>query len=118
MNIVVLLKVVPDVVEELEIAPCWSELDTEFEQFCIGRPAEEMPQITSRICGVCPTAHHMASVKALDQVFHAGPPPGRFANSCTAPSFWKITRFISISWVGRISSSVPMHRPGSETSSE
>ncbi len=32
-----------------------------FEQFVVGRPAEEMPQITSRICGVCPTAHHMAS---------------------------------------------------------
>ena len=32
-----------------------------FEQFCVGRPAEDMPVITSRICGVCPEAHHMAS---------------------------------------------------------
>ena len=32
-----------------------------FEVFSLGRPAEDMPQITSRICGVCPTAHHMAS---------------------------------------------------------
>ncbi|HDM23353.1 MAG TPA: Ni/Fe hydrogenase subunit alpha, partial [Candidatus Bathyarchaeota archaeon] len=32
-----------------------------FEQFCIGRPVEEMPRITSRICGVCSWAHHMAS---------------------------------------------------------
>jgi F420-non-reducing hydrogenase large subunit len=32
-----------------------------FETFCIGRPSEEMPRITERICGVCPTAHHMAS---------------------------------------------------------
>lgn len=46
-----------------------------FEQFCVGRPAEEMPQITSRICGVCPTAHHMASVKALDSLFQVEPPP-------------------------------------------
>ena len=46
-----------------------------FEQFCVGRPAEEMPQITSRICGVCPTAHHMASVKALDKLFKVEPPP-------------------------------------------
>jgi F420-non-reducing hydrogenase large subunit len=46
-----------------------------FEKFCEGRPAEDMPQITSRICGVCPTAHHMASVKALDQVFGVEPPP-------------------------------------------
>jgi F420-non-reducing hydrogenase large subunit len=45
-----------------------------FEQFCIGRPAEEMPVITSRICGVCPEAHHMAAAKALDGVFAADPP--------------------------------------------
>ena len=25
-----------------------------FEQFCVGRPVEEMPRITNRICGVCP----------------------------------------------------------------
>ncbi|MHA1691188.1 MAG: Ni/Fe hydrogenase subunit alpha, partial [Candidatus Heimdallarchaeaceae archaeon] len=30
-----------------------------FERFCIGRLAEEMPRITPRICGVCPSAHHM-----------------------------------------------------------
>ena len=40
-----------------------------FEVFALGRPAEEMPQITSRICGVCPTAHHMASVKCLDHLY-------------------------------------------------
>jgi F420-non-reducing hydrogenase large subunit len=45
-----------------------------FEQFCVGRPAEEMPIITNRICGVCPEAHHMASAKALDQVFGVEPP--------------------------------------------
>jgi len=46
-----------------------------FETFCIGRPAEEMPQITSRICGVCPTAHHMAATKALDDLYQVQPPP-------------------------------------------
>lgn len=46
-----------------------------FEEFVKGRPAEDMPQITSRICGVCPTAHHMASTKALDGVFGVTPPP-------------------------------------------
>lgn len=46
-----------------------------FEAFCVGRPAEEMPQITSRICGVCPTAHHMAATKALDDLYHVEPPP-------------------------------------------
>src|SRR5271157_5131896 len=46
-----------------------------FEQFCVGRPVEEMPRITTRICGVCPEAHHMASAKACDAVFHVDPPP-------------------------------------------
>lgn len=46
-----------------------------FEVFSIGRPAEEMPQITSRICGVCPTAHHMAATKALDDLYQVEPPP-------------------------------------------
>jgi F420-non-reducing hydrogenase large subunit len=34
-----------------------------------------MPQITSRICGVCPTAHHMAATKALDDLYRVEPPP-------------------------------------------
>ncbi len=46
-----------------------------FERFCVGRPAEDMPNITNRICGVCPEAHHMASTKALDAMFHVDPPP-------------------------------------------
>jgi F420-non-reducing hydrogenase large subunit len=46
-----------------------------FEQFAVGRPAEEMPRITPRICGVCPTAHHMASTKTLDDLFKVEPPP-------------------------------------------
>jgi len=46
-----------------------------FEKFCQGRPAEDMPQITSRICGVCPTAHHMAGAKALDDLYKVDPPP-------------------------------------------
>jgi F420-non-reducing hydrogenase large subunit len=46
-----------------------------FERFCVGRPVEEMPRITTRICGVCPEAHHMASAKACDAVFHVNPPP-------------------------------------------
>ncbi|PKK85026.1 MAG: Ni/Fe hydrogenase subunit alpha [candidate division Zixibacteria bacterium HGW-Zixibacteria-1] len=46
-----------------------------FERFAQGRPAEDMPQITSRICGVCPTAHHMAGTKALDDLYKVEPPP-------------------------------------------
>jgi len=45
-----------------------------FEKFAEGRPAEEMPRITPRICGVCPTAHHMASTKTLDDLFKVTPP--------------------------------------------
>ncbi len=44
-----------------------------FEKFCEGRPAEDMPQITQRICGVCPEAHHLASTKALDNLFKVEP---------------------------------------------
>ena len=40
-----------------------------FEKFCIGRPVEEMPRIVTRICGICPWAHHMASAKAADALF-------------------------------------------------
>ena len=40
-----------------------------FERFCIGRPVEELPRIVTRICGVCPWAHHLASSKACDAVF-------------------------------------------------
>jgi F420-non-reducing hydrogenase large subunit len=41
-----------------------------FEAFCVGRPVEEMPRITSRICGVCSEAHHLAAAKACDDVYH------------------------------------------------
>jgi len=45
-----------------------------FERFCIGRKAEDMPILTSRICGVCPVAHHFAGTKALDAAFNVEPP--------------------------------------------
>lgn len=44
-----------------------------FEQFCVGRPVEELPRITPRICGVCPTTHHMAATKAVDAVYNVTP---------------------------------------------
>ena len=46
-----------------------------FEKFAEGRPVEEMPRITSRICGVCPEAHMAASAKAGDAVYHVELPP-------------------------------------------
>jgi len=44
-----------------------------FEKFSQGREAIAMPEITSRICGVCSPSHHLASVKALDAAFSAPP---------------------------------------------
>ena len=44
-----------------------------FEKFAEGRAAEEMPRITTMICGVCPTAHHMASTKCLDDLWKVEP---------------------------------------------
>ena len=46
-----------------------------FEKFCIGRPVEELPRITTSICGVCPWSHHLASAKANDAVFGVTPHP-------------------------------------------
>ena len=46
-----------------------------FEKFCEGRPVEELSQIVTKICGVCPGCHHMASGKAIDAVFGVEPPP-------------------------------------------
>jgi len=45
-----------------------------FESFCVGRPVEEMPTLTNRICGVCPEAHHLAAAKAADAVYKVDPP--------------------------------------------
>jgi F420-non-reducing hydrogenase large subunit len=57
--------------EEGEVAECFFQVPElrGFEKFCEGRPVEELPRITPRICGVCPEAHMMASAKACDAVF-------------------------------------------------
>jgi F420-non-reducing hydrogenase large subunit len=46
-----------------------------FEKFIEGRPAEEVPRIVNRICGICPWMHHTASNKAVDGCFQAKVPP-------------------------------------------
>lgn len=45
-----------------------------FEKFLIGAAVEEAPRITPRICGICPTAHHVAAAKALDRIYGVEPP--------------------------------------------
>ena len=37
-----------------------------FEAFLRGRPLEDVPDITARICGICPVAYQMTSVHALE----------------------------------------------------
>ncbi|MBS7634523.1 Ni/Fe hydrogenase subunit alpha [Candidatus Bathyarchaeota archaeon] len=39
-----------------------------FEKICEGRPFYEMPGIMSRICGICPVSHLLASAKACDEI--------------------------------------------------
>jgi NAD-reducing hydrogenase large subunit len=39
-----------------------------FEKFCEGRHFYEMPTITSRICGICPVSHMLASAGAGDEI--------------------------------------------------
>ena len=46
-----------------------------FSYYVQGVPAEQITVIVPRICGVCSTAHQVASVKALEDVFGVTPPP-------------------------------------------
>lgn len=46
-----------------------------FERFCEGRPIGEMAGITSRICGICPVSHLIASAKAGDAILAVRIPP-------------------------------------------
>ena len=90
-----------------------------FEVFSIGRPAEDMPQITSRICGVCPTAHHMAGTKALDDLYKVQPTSAarKIRELSTTPSCSRTTPCTSTCWEGPISSSARKPRPPCATSS-
>ena len=79
-----------------------------FEKFSEGRMCEEMPRITPKICGVCPTAHHMAATKALDDLYKVTPP-------VTAVL---IRRLIYNAFMFPTSSSGRTRRPRSATCSE
>lgn len=46
-----------------------------FERMLLGRMVWEMPLITSRVCGICPVSHHIAAVKAVDDLLGAELPP-------------------------------------------
>ncbi len=46
-----------------------------FEKFVVGRPFHEMPSLMSRICGICPVSHLVASAKACDMLLSVRIPP-------------------------------------------
>jgi len=53
-----------EVVEDVELSIY--EPPRFFEAFLNGRPLEDVPDITARICGICPVAYQMSSVHALE----------------------------------------------------
>jgi sulfhydrogenase subunit alpha len=46
-----------------------------FEAFMVGRDAREAPDITSRICGICPIAYIMGASQAVEQALGIGTSP-------------------------------------------
>ncbi len=42
-----------------------------FEAFLRGRPFTDAPDITARICGICPVAYQMSSVHAMERARRA-----------------------------------------------
>ena len=47
-----------------------------FESLLRGRPLEDVPDITARICGICPVAYQMSSVHALERALDVRVEPG------------------------------------------
>jgi coenzyme F420-reducing hydrogenase alpha subunit len=46
-----------------------------YEAFLRGRSALEVPDITARICGICPVAYQMSSVHAVERIYGVTMPP-------------------------------------------
>ena len=61
------VKVVDDKIEDVEFSIF--EPPRFFEAFMRGRPHTEAPDITARICGICPVAYQMSSVHAMEDAF-------------------------------------------------
>lgn len=67
-----------------------------FEQLVLGRPYEDAPFITARICGICPTAHVLASIAALENAFDVQVTPN-------------IMNLRKVLWTGQIIQSHALH---------
>jgi sulfhydrogenase subunit alpha len=50
-----------------------------FEGFLIGRTFQEVPDITARICGICPVAYQMSSVAAMEKALDVEVSPQVYA---------------------------------------
>jgi coenzyme F420-reducing hydrogenase alpha subunit len=61
------VKVVDDKIEHVDFSIF--EPPRFFEAFLRGRPHTEVPDITARICGICPVAYQMSSVDAMEHAF-------------------------------------------------
>jgi sulfhydrogenase subunit alpha len=70
-----------------------------FEAFLRGRDFREVPDITARICGICPVAYQMSSIHAMSAARCA-----RCAGSSTAASGSSRTRCTSTCSTPRTSS--------------
>jgi coenzyme F420-reducing hydrogenase alpha subunit len=46
-----------------------------YEALLRGRAAAEVPDVTARICGICPVAYQMSGVHAVERIFGAVMPP-------------------------------------------
>ena len=63
-------------------------MPVELQAFLRGRGYQEPPDITARICGICPVSHMLASAKAGDAILaHAVPSRGP-RRSCSPPSIF------------------------------
>ena len=47
----------------------------DFETVLVGQRIEDLPKMAARICGICPVAHRVASVKAVEAALHINVPP-------------------------------------------
>lgn len=47
-----------------------------FEAFLRGRHARELPDITARVCGICPVAYQVSACNAVEDAFGMTPDPG------------------------------------------
>ncbi|MEM3393225.1 MAG: Ni/Fe hydrogenase subunit alpha [Candidatus Bathyarchaeia archaeon] len=68
----VIIKVKDNQLEDVKL--CIIESPRLFEKIMQGLPAEEAPRFSERICGICYAAHHLASVKAVENAWKVAPP--------------------------------------------